>query len=196
MKKIGLFNRKKILKKLMFTIDLFDTKNNNEETCLICHDKLSSEPCHTLECSHEYHIDCIISWFRSGNTNCPYCNSKPENSSNNDETEFYYSRSEIKKKFSILKRFSKKKDFPKSLKSKIDTILRNEEKLKELKEEIKEIKNEVGTYSEIKKKHNKISSSIWRKTTDIHRKKKDLLTLVNIVPLTIIKSVKKKSSNI
>lgn len=179
----------------MFTIDPFNTKQINKKTCLICHDDLCSESCYSLECNHEYHVDCIVSWFRTGNVNCPYCNSKPENVVNN-ETDYYYSRADIKKKYIILKRYANKKDFPKSLKSKIKTITKNENQLKELKNEIKEIKNEVGTYSEILRKYRKTQSKIWKKTNAIHNKKKDLLSMVNIVPLTIIKTIKKNTENI
>ena len=173
----------------MFTIDPFDINKNNEELCLICHDNLSSEPCHTLECKHKYHVDCIISWFRSGNVNCPYCNSKPENLPNFDSN--YYYRSDLKREFSIVKKFYKSKDFPKALRSKVEIILKNEDKLKELKNELKQLKNEVGTYSDIIKKYRKTNSKIWKKTSDIYKKKKNLLSMINIVPLTIIKPIKK-----
>jgi hypothetical protein len=184
----------------MITINPFNTNQvnenqDNEKTCLICHDNLCYEPCYTLECNHEYHIDCIVSWFRSGNVNCPYCNSKPQNVANN-ETDYYYLRSDIKNKYVILKRYSKNKDFPKSLKNKIETITKNENKLKELKNAIKDIKNEVGTYSEIMKKHKKTRSQIWKKTADIYNMKRNLLSMVNIVPLTIIKTIKKNAENI
>lgn len=40
--------------------------------CAICQENIQSS-CHTLECGHKYHVDCIISWFRSGKKACPIC---------------------------------------------------------------------------------------------------------------------------
>ena len=28
---------------------------------------------YTLECNHNFHIDCIVKWFRTSNGNCPCC---------------------------------------------------------------------------------------------------------------------------
>lgn len=46
------------------------------EECLICYD--CEGEMHELECGHKFHTGCIISWFRSGKTECPYCRKKPE----------------------------------------------------------------------------------------------------------------------
>jgi Fe2+ transport system protein B len=47
-----------------------------EEECLICYD--CEGEMHELECGHKFHTECIISWFRSGKTECPYCRKKPD----------------------------------------------------------------------------------------------------------------------
>jgi hypothetical protein len=46
-----------------------------QEECLICYD--CDGIMHELECGHKFHTECIISWFRSGKTECPYCRKTP-----------------------------------------------------------------------------------------------------------------------
>ena len=174
----------------MISIDPYNQKKNNENNCLICHDKLCNENSHKLECNHEYHVDCIISWFRSGNINCPYCNATPENCNINYEN-YYYSKNEIMQKYLIIKKYSKKKECPVFLKKKIESIIKNENKLEEIKNQIKEINNEVGTYSDIVKKHRTLKSNLWNKSRIILKKKRELISTVNIIPLTIINPIKK-----
>lgn len=175
----------------MISIDPFDLKKtDNNDNCLICHDNLCNETSHQLECGHDYHVDCIISWFRSGNVNCPYCNAKPEEIG--ETADYYYSRADVKNKYSIIKKFSRRKNCPSYIKRKINIINKNEEKLKELKQDLKDIKNEVGAYSEIVKKHRKKNSKIWSTTRTIFNKKRDLVSVVNIIPITITNNLKSK----
>ncbi len=45
--------------------------------CPICHDDLDAY--HELpECSHRFHANCIIQWFRRGRDTCPLCNNRGE----------------------------------------------------------------------------------------------------------------------
>lgn len=49
------------------------------ESCPICHDVLHQEgpeakETYTLpECKHEFHVECILPWFRGDHSACPYC---------------------------------------------------------------------------------------------------------------------------
>jgi hypothetical protein len=47
--------------------------------CAICYLPLDDEKTHKLECGHEFHTDCAITWFRSGpgNNTCPLCRATP-----------------------------------------------------------------------------------------------------------------------
>ena len=55
-------------------IDLYNININNNEVCMICREELSNAPVYKLpECGHQYHTHCIISWFRNGDSRCPYC---------------------------------------------------------------------------------------------------------------------------
>ena len=49
------------------------------ENCAVCRDVLLAEndgnncTTHTLECGHTFHIECVMAWFRQGQSSCPNC---------------------------------------------------------------------------------------------------------------------------
>lgn len=45
--------------------------------CVICRCELTDYTTHQLpECGHYFHANCICTWFRSGQTECPLCRDK------------------------------------------------------------------------------------------------------------------------
>ena len=53
--------------------------------CAICQEScLEGGHTHKLPCCHEFHTDCIISWFRSGQKSCPICREEFDNTVIND----------------------------------------------------------------------------------------------------------------
>ncbi|XP_042010618.1 probable E3 ubiquitin-protein ligase RHG1A [Salvia splendens] len=50
-----------------------DTDQHEEEVCCICLDKLYRGSVTTLDCSHEFHPDCIRRWLVDGQNFCPLC---------------------------------------------------------------------------------------------------------------------------
>lgn len=50
------------------------------DNCAICLDKLDINKKYILNCSHSFHIDCIIEVFRRGDGKCPICRDNPYNS--------------------------------------------------------------------------------------------------------------------
>ena len=47
-----------------------------QETCTICADTIAADDQTTvLDCSHSFHVNCIIEWFRYNHTECPNCRS-------------------------------------------------------------------------------------------------------------------------
>ena len=52
-------------------------KKENTDICGICRESLADKQIYKLpECNHNFHTDCIISWFRTGYATCPYCKGK------------------------------------------------------------------------------------------------------------------------
>lgn len=53
--------------------------------CAICHSQDETKNFSTLHCSHIFHSDCIIDWFRlvESNGECPVCRHNPNNKNKN-----------------------------------------------------------------------------------------------------------------
>ena len=167
----------------MITINPYNSEiAGNDNKCLICHDKLSNEQCYELpECKHQYHTNCIIQWFRSGNSNCPYCNSQFEN----DKDKNYNKKYDIDSLYPTIKSFSKKDIAPKILKKKVDNIEKMLLDLKKIKNDMKLAKSEVGKYSDVQKKIINLKNKIYKKQYSLYTKKTELLNMVHIAPIII-----------
>ena len=63
------------------TLNDISAENDDQEICVICQDILDNgEQVHFLpECNHGYHTNCILTWFRTGNNNCPCCGNRGVN---------------------------------------------------------------------------------------------------------------------
>ena len=60
-------------------LNTISEENDFQEICTICQDVLDNgeEQIHRLtECQHAFHTNCIITWFRTGQNNCPCCGDK------------------------------------------------------------------------------------------------------------------------
>ena len=89
----------------------------NETTCAICHDPLETDKYTIPECNHEYHTNCIITWFRTGKNTCPLCNDIGINSIQQMEANTNWAIRKIAfENYKILRAFSRKKDAPPKLK--------------------------------------------------------------------------------
>ena len=182
---------------MSITIDLFNAcQNVNSDVCLICHDNIDSEQNYTLECNHKYHVECIINWFRLGHQNCPYCNAQPINSNDNHigYGGGFYSKKQLDINFRIIKNYAKKKDCPEKLKKKVNTVVKNQIELKELQTQKANLSKETGVYTELNKKFRSLNSKIWQKMSRVNMLKKSLVSMVNIVPITIFKTNTIKSN--
>jgi len=159
----------------MITINSYNVqKTNDESLCLICHDDINSDQSYELpECNHIYHTDCIIQWFRIGNSNCPYCNSSygnENNENNEDYLPFSMRRRRIEREYTIIKKFAKKKESPKILQTKVNSIEKMKEQIQTFKNELINIKNENGKYIDLQKKYRSIRQKIYKKTSSIYKK--------------------------
>ena len=86
-----------ILNNLTQSLNILNISTPALEECGICREELECSQCYTLpECNHRYHTNCIISWFRNGDSRCPYCGNKGINNKDAD-----FSRLDRSKYYSI-----------------------------------------------------------------------------------------------
>jgi hypothetical protein len=177
--------------------------NNVNEECMICKDELSCGQCYTLpECNHTYHTHCLISWFRNGDSRCPYCGNKGINNTNNDTlrnvrgkyfTTIYEKQmlADIKKyvylkKNDAIKRcLETRKQFEKI--KVLEENYKNETlKLRELQQSLKET---PAIYSEAKKNILCYRSKKWKISRQIRIEHLKIINTSYIIPLIIPLSV-------
>lgn len=163
--------------------------DDSDEKCIICLENLSSEQQYSLpECSHTFHQNCIMQWFRSGSHKCPLCNNLGVNdSTNTTSTGAWYTRG--KQKYKMIRRYSRKKEAPLILKKEIEKLKKLEVKRANLRKEMKEFKQtKVGTFQELNKEWNKYRSKGWRLDSSIRRQKMAIADF-NIIPIIIAKKI-------
>ena len=97
-------------------------ETQQQEKCTICLEALADNV-HTLEdCGHQYHVNCIMKWFRSGYEQCPLCRSQ------NFQPHRYLN---VDERARLLRRHARKRNAPKRLKRAAKRLRAREEKQKE-----------------------------------------------------------------
>ena len=108
--------------------------NDNNNICAICHDNLGEDNVYNLpECSHSYHTNCIMTWFRAGHNTCPLCNNKGINSTNAQINEHvnnahWAQRIKYLKLYSIVSKKSRKKSASKEMKKAVENVRKYKKK--------------------------------------------------------------------
>ena len=178
-------------------INLLDLENNSEE-CMICKEDLNNYDFYTLpECNHKFHTHCLISWFRNGDSRCPYCGNKGIN--NKDDSNNYcksinsinhnenYIYKDIKK-FAYLKKNKDNKQAIK-LRDEFEKITDLENNLNNINNDLKKFKNLLKTqetnYEESRKKLNKFRLDRWSLSRKICQMKFNIVNNSYIIPLII-----------
>lgn len=178
------------------SINLFNVEFNDEE-CIICKEQLNSEETYTLpECCHVYHTNCIVTWFRNGNSNCPHCGNKGINNYECQKS-YYRRRSKSNPKYNDLKKYAYSKNKLKEceektrekLKKYFEKIKLMEDNVKKIKEELKEFKKSLKekevNYNECKKTLNNYRNRIWNTEINLNKAIRKLLDKNYIVPIII-----------
>jgi hypothetical protein len=177
--------------------------NNTNEECMICKDELQCSQCYTLpECNHTYHTHCLVTWFRNGDSRCPYCGNKGINNKNNEtfrkvKNKHLYTEFEIQmcadiKKYVFLKKNDTNKRCLKTRKQfeKIKELEENykieSNKLRELQQSLKET---PMLYSEAKKNIMAYRSKKWKINRQIRLEQMKIVDNSYIIPLIIPLSV-------
>ena len=104
------------------------------DKCAICLEPLINDLYTLPECSHNYHTNCIMNWFRSNHSNCPLCNNLGINyrqayqTSNNTS---YGERRLWESYYKEAVRYAKKKDADKEIKNRIKALQKSLDKQKQ-----------------------------------------------------------------
>ena len=165
------------------SINLLNSNNvETQDTCSICLNELNLEHAYELpECLHCFHTNCVMHWFRQGNSKCPLCN-------NNGVIPPGAPWSAWKSKFTYLRSYSRKKEVPKLLKNKIKSIKKQENKIKLIKKQIKELKSSHGEFNKLYKEYKSLFNKQRRAQWSLRKKKIALVDIFNIVPIIIVKN--------
>ena len=158
--------------------DLNNDSNNENNQCAICLETINSNDSsqsYKIDCNHEFHTDCIMKWFRLGNSNCPLCNDSP-NENTNAVLSSYGTSLYIDERFKVIKNISRKKDAPEALKKHMDKFKTLEAQFKEAdKVRIEYLKKpEVKEYQKIIAQNNRLK---WKKRSATHKQKIKIISL-------------------
>ena len=191
------------------SINSLNVDNTDEEICCICHDTLDSHQTYTLpECKHTFHTHCIVTWFRhrgsnlshslhgmgleqQNDGNCPLCGNCGINNKPNPKPKRYrgfYFTSVDQEKFTRNKKYLKKEDASKELKTLYKKLQDTQKKydifLEKQREFKKSIKDKEVDYEETKKIMYKFRNDKWAKLRQLNAVKKAIANLP-IIPLII-----------
>ena len=157
-------------------INIFQNREENEENgycCVICLNDIdeNDENTYTIqECSHKFHSNCLISWFRTNNSSCPTCRNDISSKRK------YY---ENNNRFKLISNYSRRKNantyviklVEKYKKQKI-LLKESEKNLRNFKKENKSILNNI----------NKLREKIWKNHVKLNKIKKEIIS-IPIIPL-------------
>tara|TARA_Y100000389_G_C17463982_1_gene523985 strand:- start:468 stop:986 length:519 start_codon:yes stop_codon:yes gene_type:complete len=150
---------------------------NND--CSICLQSLSSSNNYTIpDCGHTFHTNCIITWFRTSNSTCPYCRS----SGNNTED----SRYDQMGRYNMIRCIAKRKNAPKHLKKLVNKLVIFNKRTAQKRKEYNAWKrsSEGKKFKELVNKSRKLSVSKWTLYTKV-RDLKYAIATYPIIPVPI-----------
>lgn len=184
---------------LINALNFLDINVNTNEECMICKEELQCSQCYTLpECKHTYHTHCLVSWFRNGDSRCPYCgnkgiNNKDADFSRIDRSKYYSIHYEKQSLIDIKKNiYLKKYDTNKNclnIRKIFEKIKVLEENYKAECDKLKEFKQSLhhspALYNEAKKKIGKMNTKKWQLSAQIRLEKYKIVNNSYIIPLII-----------
>ena len=166
---------------------------DEDDICLICHDVLAGDaanPPHRLECKHAYHAGCIITWFRAGNANCPYCGDTGVNApgpAGRIRWSVRDARAIVGARYSRLRQYARRKDAPLELVRMVEKMRSIEEEVVENARKVREFKNGKNsgmTWRELDKEHHRLRRQGWT----LHRRAREQaahIAAYPVIPLII-----------
>ena len=150
--------------------------SSSDDICVICMSSMTEENSYKLSCSHRFHTDCIIKWFRSSDGNCPCCMDNPMNINMTQGIYFgMYNSDVLDKRFHNIMKYSRKKDSPIILKKEIKKIKQYESQLKAIKNERKEFRKKEE-YKKLTKEIDRLNAKLYNKQNSLRGHKLEIIT--------------------
>ena len=148
------------------------------DKCAICLEPLITDLYTLPECSHSYHTNCIMHWFRSNHTTCPLCNNQGINYCQSyylSHTGDYGERRLWESYYKEAVRYAKKKDADKEIKKRVKALQKtaNKQKLdqKEFTTWNNTVSDGISINKDICRQRNKFRRRKWRTSSNIWRRK-------------------------
>jgi len=124
--------------------------DDNEQDCPICFERIPGDQLYTIpECGHKFHHACIIPWFRTMNSTCPYCRVEPNSI-------HHYGLRNISK---LWQRLARRKTCPPEIK-KICTKVTDAKR--KYREQVKEMTAYRRTHKEVLNGYDKVRQKRWK----------------------------------
>ena len=155
--------------------------NNNNDICAICHENLGEENIYNLpECSHKFHTNCIMTWFRAGHDRCPLCNNKGINATRaqiNEEVNHSHwsTRNKYLRLYTIVSRKCRRKDAPEKMKKEVEKVRNYKKKFDEFKKERREWMSSIPenmTARQVVSYSEKLRMKKWKMQRTLNKKKR------------------------
>jgi len=159
----------------------------SEDQCIICLESLASAPASSLpECDHKFHTNCIIHWFRQGNSKCPLCNHTgaiSQSTTAGGRTSWYTT----KERYHTLRRFSRKKGAPRELKAFVSRLQKLEERYRETGSQLRAFRTErTGLFGALLKEYHKLQSKRRRLLWKQRQMKNTLGASCQVIPIILV----------
>jgi len=148
------------------------------DICAICHEDLSDNLYQLPECSHTYHTNCIMHWFRTKHTTCPLCQNQGINYTQAyyevNNSQHYGERALWKEYYKQAASHARKKDADKEIARKVKAIKKTMEKDKEARKMFKNWKKlppDNLTNKDVIQKAHKMRRGKWRFRRNLYKRK-------------------------
>jgi hypothetical protein len=147
------------------------------DVCAICHEDLSDNLYNLPECSHTYHVNCIMHWFRTDHNTCPLCQNQGINYTQAWDIvgeQNYSERTAWQGYYKKACAHTRKKNADKEIVKRVKAIKKAEETNKKVRKRFQEWKKETPTAltnADVYKEYGKLRRGRWRHSRLAFRKK-------------------------
>jgi hypothetical protein len=149
-------------------------------SCCICMEDIEDDGIELPECGHsEFHANCIMQWFRGGNSKCPLCNDTGVGAT---VTSCMYGNEKIK----IAKRYFRKGETDDVTSTLIRKLLIQEKKLVDVKKLISEHKKSFGIFSVLISRQRYLYSKRWKLLAQIGDTKRSICSSFSCVKMILV----------